>query len=153
MPTGNDRRAATDLWNLPQWCQGRCPRLVLRRQLPRDVRVLCGDVRLLLRIRPEIEQLPRVLGVLSEPLSVLPHHQTAATWTTWWIDDVRRGTEDPFVCESIDVGSGDVGASVGTQVSVAQIVRQNDDDIGPNTLGFRSACSDRRGNDQKCRVA
>jgi hypothetical protein len=72
MTAWDDRLTCTNLWNLAEWRQRLCPRLVLHRQLLDDIRMLRCDVVSFPRIRLEIEQLPVVLLILLVQPPIVP---------------------------------------------------------------------------------
>ena len=121
-------------WRLPGDFHEAC----LQRSLPLATDIpfpnLSSDVSI---IRHQSGQGGTILGnretprhpVFTETLPILAHDHTAPARTTWRIGDVRCGKADPFPGEAINVGCGDILASITPEISIPEIIDIDENNV------------------------
>ena len=70
-------------------------------------------------------------SIFSESLSVLTHHHGTSAWTAGWVGDIGSGETNSSLGQAVDVWGRDVIAAVTSEVTVAQVV-----DVDQNNIWF-----------------
>lgn len=73
---------------------------------------------------------------LAKALGIHAGHEAATTWTARWIGNIGHSALGPTNGERVDIWSGDAWVTKASEISVAEIVYEKYDDVGPFTARF-----------------
>src|SRR5262245_33531444 len=73
---------------------------------------------------------PRKISFVAESLLVATGHEAGARWAALWARDVTAGESHAVGGERVNIGRQNVRAALDTQVRVAEIVRDDENDVG-----------------------